>query len=146
MRKNPKGDGEKGQLITIGELAKNNVGVAIPLTDNEPFDLVLIYNNKIYKAQIKSGLRVPSGTKGSICFKLTTNNWHAKETYRYSADEVDVMLLCNYDNVFILGQKDFLGKAAFTIRFKKPANNQKAGIHLAEDFVLSEKRIAEILT
>jgi len=144
-RQNKKAEGEKGVAIVIGELAKKGIQVAFPLSDNLPFDIILIYKGKLYKAQVKSGRRKHKNAQGSFSFKLTTNNWYSKTITKYTGDDIDVMVLCDYEKIFLLGPKDFSGRSSFNIRNEAPKNGQKKGINLAEDFVLCDKRIAEIL-
>lgn len=145
MNNSPKTKGEKGQLITIGELAKWDIQIALPLSDNLPFDIILIYNKKLYKAQIKTSSRKNNNVEGSISFKLTTNNWHKKETYKYSKDDIDVMILCDYENIYLLSKDDFIDRSSFDIRKEISSNNQKKRINFHEDFIISKKRIYEVL-
>ena len=144
-RKNPKSLGEKGQAITIGELAKHGIVTALPMSDNLAFDLILIYDNKLYKAQVKSSNRTSANTKGSISFGLTTSNWYKGTTTKYDENDCDVMLLCDFDKVYLLDPQDFVNRSSFNIRREAPRNNQKNCINLADDFQLSEKRIQEVL-
>jgi hypothetical protein len=141
---NPKAKREKGQRIAIGVLAKYNIDVAIPLSDNLPFDLVLIINGRLFRAQVKSSERKNTQTEGSIVFGLTTNNWYSKTSKKYSPDEIDVMLLCDYEHLYILTIPDFIGRSTFTIRTKASKNGQVKGMHMHDDFVISEKRIKEV--
>lgn len=141
MNNSPKVKGEKGQLITIGELAKWDIQIAIPLSDNLPFDFILIVNDKLFKAQVKTSERKGTNTKGSISFKLTTNNWHKKTEKKYSEEDIDVMILCDYNNIYLLDKDDFSGRSSFNIRREPSANNQQKRVNLAEDYVISRKRI-----
>lgn len=146
MPKNPKAEGEKGEAITIGELAKWDIQVALPMSDNLPIDLVLFYNNKLWKAQVKScGQITTTNSTGSVPFDLTTSNWYKKTTKKYLSDEIDIMLLCDYENVYILGPEDFNNRSGFSIRKTKPKNNQSKGINMAEDYILSQERIDKVL-
>lgn len=69
---NKKQFGEIGERIAIGELAKFGIDVMLPMTDNLPFDLVIFYNNKFFKCQVKTSNRVNS--KGVISFSIRSNN------------------------------------------------------------------------
>ncbi len=141
---NPKARGEKGQRIVIGELAKLGVDVAIPLTDNLPWDLIVIWNNKLFKAQVKSSGRSSKGCKGSVQFKLTTSNWYKGTEKKYSEDEIDVMFLCDYDSVYIIRPSDWLGRRSFSIRAAESRNKQSKRCNMHDDFVMSEKRIKNV--
>lgn len=71
---------------------------------------------------------------------------------KYSKEDTDLMILCDYDRVYLLSPSQFegktsfvKGKTSFVIRLSPPKNNQKSGINLAEDYVISAKRIQEVL-
>ena len=143
MNKSPKVKGEKGQCIVIGELAKHDIQCAIPLSDNLPFDLIIIHGEKLYKAQIKTSSYCNKQTKGSIAFDLTTNNWHQKVTKKYKKGDVDLFLLCDYKTVYILTENDFLGRRSFSIRTVATKNGQTKNCNMAEDYEISDKRIKD---
>lgn len=142
---NPKARGEKGERIAIGELAKWDIDVAIPLTDNLPWDFVLIHKGKLFRTQVKSSTQTPRDCKGSTTFDLSSNNWYKRTTKVYDEDDCDVMLLCDYDNVYLLQIEEFRNRRAFTIRKDASRNGQKKGMNFHDDYVISEKRIAEVL-
>ena len=142
---NPKARGEKGQRIVIGELAKLDVDVAIPLTDNLPFDLVVIYGGKLFKAQIKSSCRAGSLSLGNIVFSLTTNNWYKGTKKKYTSTDCDIMFLCDYKNVYLLSSGEFSNRASFTIRQKVAVNGQSKGCNMHDNYVLSSSRLEKIL-
>jgi hypothetical protein len=139
---NAKSKGEKGQRIVIGELAKFDIDIAIPLSDNLPFDLIVVFPNKLFKVQVKTSSY--STNPGSICFGLSSNNWHAKTTKKYTEDDCDVMICCDLENVYLLLPEHFANRKAFSIRKTESKNKQNKGINFHKDFVLSEKRIEDV--
>lgn len=150
MKQNQKSKGEKGVQISIGELAKWDIQVAFPLSDNLPFDIILIYHNKLYKAQVKSGQKRNSSksktySDGTISFKLTTNNWYKKTTTKYYAKDIDVMVLCDYERVFLLSPQEFSGRTTYVIRDTPSKNGQKKGCNMAQDHILSKEVIERVL-
>ncbi len=143
---NAKSRGEKGERIAIGELAKFDIDVAIPMTDNLPFDFIIYYQNTLIKVQVKSGTHSPGECTGSVAFDLTTNRYRdAKSKKKYSQLDCDVMMLCDYNNVYLIGPSDFVDRRSFTIRHEIPKNGQTKGINFHDDYVLSKKRIEEVL-
>jgi hypothetical protein len=142
---NPKAMGEKGQCIVIGELAKQNIQCAIPLSDNLPFDLILIYENHLIKSQVKTSKFSQKQTEGSISFDLTTNNWHKKETKKYKKGEIDAFLLCDYENVYVLCEEEFLNRRSFTIRTVPSKNKQTKNCNMSKDYLLSDKTIRKCI-
>ena len=134
---NPKARGERGQRIAIGELAKIGIDVAIPLSDNLPWDLIVIFEGKLLKAQIKS-----SKTE----FDLRWGNWYKREKYHYSIGDCDIMLLCDYQNVYVIGPKEFINRSAISIRKEKSKNGQEKGTHSHNDYLLSVERLRKLIS
>lgn len=144
MGKNNKSDGEKGQNIAIGELAKLGIDVCIPLSDNLPFDMIVIYEGALLKAQVKSSSYSSSGCEGSLEFSLVSNNWHKKTTKKYTTSEIDIVILCDYNNIYILDTKDWEGRSSFTLRYEESKNNQSKNCHLSKDYIASPQRMKEV--
>lgn len=139
---NHKNVGERGERIAIGELAKYDVDVMLPMSDNLPFDLVVYHNNKFFKCQIKT---TNSETiNNSLCFNLKTNNWYSKTNHKYTNDEVDAFILCDLNNIYLVGYNEIGGRSTFTIRNKITKSKQHEGVHFALDYIISEKRIDEV--
>lgn len=132
-----------GERIAIGELAKYGIDVLLPMSDNLPFDFVIFHNNKFFKCQVKT-----TDTKtenDSLCFSLTTNNWNTKEVHKYTTDEVDVLICCDLDTIYLFNMSELEGKSTVTLRTSAPKNGQLKGINFTKDYVISEDRIAKIL-
>ena len=70
---------------------------------------------------------------------------HAAKIKKYTTEDCDVMLLCDYENVYLLGPEEFEGRSNFTVRTKSTKNRQTKGCHWHEDYVLSKNRIRRIL-
>ena len=140
---NHKSIGEKGQNCVIGELAKWDIPVGVMLSDNLPFELIAYLNNKLYRIQVKTS---GQGDESVVKFDFSSNNWHQKTTKLYTKADCDVIV--GYDinrhNVYLFSADDFDGRRWFNIRIEPPKNNQTKGINLHENFVISEKRIAEV--
>jgi hypothetical protein len=139
--KNHKVVGDIGQNIAIGELAKYNIGISLPISDNYPFDVILIINNNIYRAQIKTSSVI---TNGKIYFDFTTNNWKTGEKFFYDKSNVDICIGVCLENNKIYLFDDFEKKKNITIRIEKAKNNNEVNINNAEEYELSSKRIKEL--
>lgn len=132
-----------GERIAIGELAKYGIDVLLPMSDNLPFDFVVFHNNKFFKCQVKT-----TDTKtenDSLCFSLTTNNWNTKEVHKYTTDEVDVLICCDLDTIYLFNMSELEGRGTVTLRTSVPKNGQLKGINFTKDYVISEDRIAKTL-
>ena len=140
--KNNKQIGEIGERIAIGELAKFGIDVCLPMSDNSPFDFVVYYNNKLFKCQVKS---TASKTENdSFRFSLTSNNWNNKTVHSYDEFEVDVMICCNLQDIYLIPFSEIKGKKDFIIRESLPKNGQIKGINFAKDFIISKDRLDQI--
>ena len=144
MGKNSKSEGEKGQNIVIGELAKLGIDICIPLSDNLPFDMIVIYECQLLRTQVKSSSYTSSGCEGSIEFSLVSNNWHKKTTKKYTTSEIDVVILCDYDKIYLLDVKDWEGRSSFTLRYESSKNKQSKNCHIAKDYIASPQRMKEV--
>jgi len=141
---NYKSIGEIGENCVIGDLSKYGLNVAIPLSDNLSYDIIVIANQKLFKAQIKTSTENKNGEY--ISFSLKTNNWLQGTEKKYTRKDCDI-IIC-YDLVenksFLLLPEDFENKGNFTIRYQTPKQNNQYGINWFEDYIISNKRIKEV--
>lgn len=134
--------GEIGQNVVIGELSKFGVGIAVPLGDNLPFDLIVIVENRLYKLQVKSSSQ---GKKNeSVTFDFASNDFYTGKVKRYSKEEVDVLVGVDLRTYQVYLFSDFEKRRTMTIRLSLPKNGQTKNIHRHEDFVLTASRVKEI--
>ena len=134
--------GELAEQIVIGELAKYQVFVAYPLSDNLPFDLVAIAGKKLFKIQVKGSTQGSIGK--SVTFNLTSNNFYTGATIKYQEEDVDVMFCVNLRTNDVYCLQDFVGRRSVTFRFEPSKNNQVSKINFADDYRLSKAKIKEI--
>lgn len=140
---NPKGKGEKAQLIVMGEFAKLDIPVLAPLSDNLPFDFVAIIKGKLKRIQVKSSER--DNVSGAREFALRTTNWYQKTSRGYTAKDCDFIACYDHktNDIYILRPKDFVGTKSWTVRREKPKNGQIKGINFHDDFVLTKERLEQ---
>jgi hypothetical protein len=144
MGKNNKSKGENGENIAIGELAKLGINVCVPLSDNLPFDFIIIYEDKLLKAQIKSSAYTNKKSKGSLEFTLVTNNWHKKTRKVYNSTEIDTIILCDFKYIYLLKKEEWENKCSFALRYENSLNNHDKNCHFAKDYILSIDRMKEV--
>lgn len=132
--------GDIGQNCVIGELSKFGLGIAVLLSDNYPFDLIIIAGEKTFKAQVKTSTAF---SEGSTIWSFTTNNWHSGERYKYSKKDCDVIICYDLVNhkTFIID--DFENRKSISIRYVKPKNGQRL-INWFENYEISAKRIKKV--
>lgn len=139
---NTKDIGDVGCNCVIGELAKYGIGIAFPLSDNYPFDLIAIAGKKLFKIQIKSSSTI---FQGAVSFKATTNNFRTKETYKYSTEDIDAFAFYDLINhkLYLVSPKDMKGKSTFRIRITQPKRNG-GRYNMAENYIISKERVKEL--
>ncbi|MCK9434960.1 MAG: group I intron-associated PD-(D/E)XK endonuclease [Candidatus Cloacimonetes bacterium] len=146
---NAKEQGEESVKIVIGELAKYHIGCAILLTDNEPYDFIVIYKGRLLKAQVKSS-SIEGGQKevvsNSVKFKCCTSNWHKRTVKKYKPGDYEVMFFVDmrdYSIYLVEAEKTF-GIRTFTIRTSPSKNGQIQACNMKEDYLLSQDRIEAV--
>lgn len=124
--------GNIGEQVLIAEFVKKGVTVLTPIGDNEPFDFVIVINDKFLKVQVKTTERVKDGT---MIFCTNITNPHKKINRRYSKSEIDLFGLYCIENGYIglLPITDYTGKDT-VIRLEKPKNNQINRVKMAENY------------
>jgi len=141
---NYKSIGEIGENCVIGDLSKYGLNIAIPLSDNLPYDFIVITNEKLFKVQVKTSTE--NKNKESISFSMRSNNWLKGTCKKYTVKDCDIIIL--YDLVehksFVLLPKDFNNKGSFIIRYKIAKTNNQYGINWWEDYIISNKRVKEV--
>ena len=145
---NMKEQGEESVRIAIGELAKFHISAAVLLTDNEPFDLIVIVDGRLFKAQVKSsGVEADRDVvKNSVKFKCSTSNWHKKTTKKYKKGDFDLMICVDMRDfsVYLVEPEKVMGKRTFQIRLSDSKNGQKKFCNMRNDYLLSKERIKSI--
>lgn len=138
---NHKAIGEIGQCCVIGEFAKLGVDIAIPLSDNLPFDLIAIVNGNMKKVQVKSS---SDRTADMIKFSVIKTNFYKKERTQYTSKDCDIFALYNLINheMYLLDFNDLNGKQSISIRMSPSKNNQITGINFREKYIASTDRIS----
>lgn len=138
---NPKGKGEKAQLIVMGEFAKLDIPVLAPLSDNLPFDFVAVIKGELKKIQVKSSEQ-PKRT-GAREFKLRRTNWYKGTEKGYEKQDCDLIICYDHESgdMYVLKPVDFVGAKSFSVRKEKPKNGQVKGLNFHDDFVLTKEKL-----
>lgn len=141
---NPKGKGEKAQLIVMGEFAKFDIPVLAPLSDNLPFDFVAVIDGKLKKVQVKSSERINSS--GAREFSLRTTNWYKGTSKGYTKKDCDLIVCYDHESgdMYLLKPEHFVGTRSWAVRKEKTRNGQTKGLNFHDDFVLTKERLEQI--
>lgn len=138
---NPKGKGEKAQLIVMGEFAKLDIPVLVPLSDNLSFDFVAVINGELKKVQVKSSEETNSS--GARSFSLKRTNWHKKTRKGYTEEDCDLIICYDHktNDLYVLKPEHFVGARSWAVRKEKTKNGQSKGLNFHDDFVLTRERL-----
>ena len=136
--------GDLAQNCVIGELAKYGLGVAFPLSDNYPFDIIIIANNNLFKTQVRGS---SSNVSGAVYFKLKKNNFYQGTSIHYTNMEVDLFALWDFkrQKLHLISHKETNSQGTISIRYETPRNNIKVGVHQSAETLISEDRIKALL-
>lgn len=141
IHKNFKNIGEIGERIAIGELAKFGIDVLLPMSDNLPFDFVVFHNNKFYKCQVKTTSKEKNGILG---FSLTSNNWNKGTVHKYTKEEIDVVICCDLNTIYLFRIEDVIDKTYLYLRNNLPKNRQIKKVHFALDYKISSQVLNQV--
>lgn len=144
MSSHSKRIGDIGQAeITARLLHYENIIVSKPVSDNEPYDLIVDIENKLYRVQVKTTETVKNN---SMIFAASITNPFKKTNKRYTASEIDwFMLYCVENNYYGLVTIDEYTSKEIVLRLTPPLNNNFTNVKMASMYAL-DKRIQELIT
>ena len=116
---------------------------SIPYGDCARYDVVVDIDNKLYRVQCKTSNWSKDTAKEKIAFEISarTITTNTKMTTRktYSIDEVDLFYTYFEGKSYLIPAEEVVGKTSFRLRYEYPSNNQRQGIHLAENYELKNQ-------
>lgn len=130
------------QMGTIAELKAQydfmNYGynILIPQGDYCAYDLVIEKEGRFWKVQVKSAQKIK---EGKIEFDLTSQNYYCSK--KYSIKDCELFYLYCHENQqsYLYFNENDKNTRSITLRLTLPKNNQRKGIHLAEDYLFDKK-------
>lgn len=130
------------ELECLLSFVKEGYKVSIPYGEDCRYDLVVDINNKLYRVQCKTSHALTNPEDGfkfkSQSVVITT---HGTKQSRYSEAEIDFFATVYEGQCYLVPVTECASEK--TLRFRYPANGQKKGISLAENYTL-EKMIERI--
>lgn len=129
--KHTKQKGNLGYSSTLKELHKLGLNVFTEVGDNSKIDLIVEYESKLIKLQIKysddkQGKAVLFGVKSG------PNGYR----YKYTESDVDIfsVYLPTIDKVVFIPAKEALKTNQFILRIEKSKNNQTKKVHYINEY------------
>ena len=116
--------------------------VLLPFGEGSRYDLVIDFNKKFYRIQVKTGCL--SADESKLVFNTCSNN----KGYRRKAytEDVDAFaVFCERINKVFLVPISKTGTSSTGLRLTSPKNNQKRNILLARDYEISSQSVFKSL-
>ena len=126
--------GDVGESLAIAKFIREGLTVSKPLSNNARYDLIVEFNNKLYKVQVKTTNAIK---EGKMIFATKTTNYTkgSWESKSYSQDEIDIFFLYCFENEWCglyFSNETINIPVELNIRITPPKNGQKTGIRFAE--------------
>ena len=125
--------GQKGQIAFLKvqlEAARKGADILLPTTPKR-YDLVLHYQERFYRAQVKYA-------DGKVHHSVGAISLHLRRRKKcYTAEEIDVLLvyLPQLDRVAWFGPEVFNGKTTLYLRHQPSINGQKCRCRMIDEFI-----------
>jgi len=133
---NTKKIGNLTELQCATRLYELGASISIPFGNSEKYDLLMDYNDKIYKIQCKHATEYDDGAY--IKFKATWlgHNNTGYSRHQYQANEVDYFATFYNGECYLIPQNECSNEKS--LRIKPTKNNQKKGVSFLEDYKAEE--------
>lgn len=137
MEHDPNRKGNVAELAFALEAARLGLSVLKPLTEHEPYDLVLGIAGRLVRVQCKWAAR-----KGDVIWVRLKRSRHSPTrgyvTNTYGKDEVDAFgVYCGeIDRCYLVPIERVEGAQAIHLRLAEARNNQRAALNWASDYEL----------
>lgn len=137
---NNKDKGNIGESVVLAEFIKRGITVSIPFGDNARYDLVADFNGRLNKIQVKYCNQKESDNHSiacpcSSCTNHTKNK--GKQTYKNDIDYF-AFYMVEWNVTLLVPISEIENKKEVRFRMDKPRNNNKAGIHFVDDYLLDK--------
>ena len=111
---------------------------SVPYGDSCKYDVIVDIDNVLYRIQCKSSTWAKDTVEEKVAFVMNTNHTTVNTTgvkrYTYNATEVDFFYTYFEGKHYLVPISEVEGKGTFRFRYLKNIGNQKANIHIAEEY------------
>jgi hypothetical protein len=126
--------GAIAEAAVVYEAVRLGVGVWLPLSDHEPYDLILDLGTRLLRVQCKWAVR----RRDVVVITCRRNRRGPNGFIRrvYEQNEIDVIAAhcASLGSTYLLPPHLSVGRTAVNLRLSPARNNQRAGINRAQDF------------
>ena len=131
---NTKQVGNISEAKALFEFQRRNIPVAIPWGDNERYDLIAEFNNKLNKIQVKTANEIRNGA--ILCYARSSTNHTTNKKLTNYKDDVDYFIFYNQtlDKIAIVPIEYIGDRKQICLRIEEPKNGQIKNIAFFDDF------------
>ena len=134
---NTKKLGNLTELQCITSLYQLGCAVSIPFGNSEKYDIIIDYNNKLYKIQVKHACEVLDDEQNVVAIKITTtwqgHNSNGYKRHKYTEVDCDFFATFYNNECYLIPQNECSNEKQ--LRIIPPKNNQKKGINFLSDYI-----------
>src|SRR5215213_3770788 len=135
MDHNSNHKGNVAELAFAAEAARLGLTVLKPLTEHEPYDLVLGVGGRFLRVQCKWGMQQDD----VVCVRLKRSRHSPTRGYvvkTYRKDEIDAFgIYCgDLNRCYLVPIEQAEGTQGLTLRLSQTRNNQRAALNWAADY------------
>jgi hypothetical protein len=133
---NPNHKGNVAELAIAAEAARLGLSVLSPLTEHEPYDLVIGVTGRLLRVQCKWANRRGDVIPVNLTRSRRGPGGFVRRTY--TAEEIDAVgVYCaDIGSCFLIPAREVVGRHAFQLRLRPPRNGQRAALHFADEYRL----------
>lgn len=125
------------ELECILAFSKAGYKVSIPYGEDCRYDLVLDVKGRLYRVQCKTASHLPNPEDGfKFKCKSVVMTAHGARESTYNETEIDFFATVCEDQCYLIPVRECGNEK--TLRYRYPANGQKKGISLADDYKFEE--------
>lgn len=132
--------GNLTELKCLTRFVELGYAVSLPYGENSRYDLIVDYNGKLLKIQVKTSKLVQGTEENPECIEFATcsiryNSEGSKRIY-YTKEEIDYFATVWENVVYLVPVEEC--SSSKKIRFCLPKNGQRVGITFAEDCTIEK--------
>lgn len=133
--------GSVAEVAIAAEAMKLGIGVWLPLSDHERYDLILAVGDRLVRTQCKYATR--RGDVVVVPFRTARRAAEGIRRTLYTEAEIDAFAAyCpDIERCYFLPISDLAGMPSIALRLTAARNNQRARINWAKDYELAAKLI-----
>lgn len=112
---NSKKRGDVGLGLAIGWFVSNGYTVSLPLTDSQPYDLIVDKDNQVHRVQVKTTSYKKSGSFNvSLTIKGGNQSYYTVKKFDHSSVEL-IFIVTSEDDYFLIPTSEINGKQTMSL-------------------------------